>query len=104
VVEVLFHDDNLEPFLTAVGWVVGYRFDADDWQAVSQGIRDTDAEGGQWYEYEFHGQRPTAFAVAYDEPGCGVARFRAELPPEQAAQVRLLADLCFQFHWHLPGC
>jgi hypothetical protein len=26
--------DNLEPFLTTLGWIVCYSFDDDDWQQI----------------------------------------------------------------------
>jgi len=103
VVHVAIMCDNLEPFLTALGWIVGYTVDDSDVEAVSNGVRDTDAEGGRWYEYEFNGRDRAAFALAFDEAGSGVVRFRVELPEELAPQVRLFADFCWQFHWHIPG-
>ena len=103
MVHVAFMDDNLEPFLTALGWIVGYAVDDSDLEAVSNGLRDTDSEEGRWYEYEFHGRHRADFALALDEAGSGVVRFRVELPEELAPQVRLFADFCWQFHWHIPG-
>jgi hypothetical protein len=103
VLRVAIMSDNLEPFLTALGWVVGYTADGDDLEAVSNGLRDTDAEEGRWYAYEFHGRHRADFSLAFDEAGSGVVLFQIELPDELAPQVRLFADFCWQFHWHTPG-
>ncbi len=102
MIEVSLFDDNLRPFLTAVGWLVGHRFDEGDWAATSQGIRGTDAEAGRWFEYEFNEGRRAGFSVAYDEDGTSVVRFRADLPAEFEARIRLLGDFCCHFHWSGP--
>jgi hypothetical protein len=103
LVEVTIFDANLLPFLTAVGWLVGHRFDDGDGIAVGEGIRHTDAAGGRWYDFEFYGGRRTPFSVAYDEGGSGVVLFRSDLPEEAESRVRLLGDFCCNFHWLAPA-
>ena len=103
MIHVAFFSDNLEPFLTALGWIIGYVVDGSDLEAVTHGLRGTDSEKGRWYEYEFHGTHRAAFSLALDEAGGSVVLFRVELPEELAPQVRLLANFCWDFHWRAPG-
>ncbi len=99
MLEVSLLDDNLEPFLTAFSWVVRARFDADDFEAVSWGLRDTNREEGAWFEYELSGETNIQFAVAFDEPGDSVVWFRVEAPAEMYTRIELLAQFCWEFHW-----
>jgi hypothetical protein len=99
VTELSFYCDNLNPFLTALGWVVDYRFDEHDYEAIFSGLRDTDAEIGRWYDYEFHGKQIVPLSVAFDEAGGSIIRLRVALPAELEPQVQLLADFCWRFHW-----
>lgn len=100
--DVSLFDDNLQPFLTALGWVVGGKLDADDIEAVSWGLRDTDRVKGRWFEYEFSGEPRIPFSIALDEAGASIVWVRAELPAELAARIQLVADFCCQFHWRGP--
>ena len=77
-VEVSLFEANLQPFLTTLGWLVGGRLDADDFEAVAWGLRDTDREAGRWFGYEFGGEARTPFAVALDEAGASIVWVRAE--------------------------
>jgi len=97
--EVSLFEGNLQPFLTALGWLVGGRLDADDFEAVSWGLRDTDREEGRWFSYDFGGEVRTPFAVALDEAGASIVWVRAELSAEFAPRAQLLADFCWHFHW-----
>ena len=101
--EVSIFEENLRLFLTALGWLVGYPFDPDDWVAVSHGLRDTNREIDCWFDYEFSGNDRTPFAVAFDDSGSGVVCVRVELPGEFASRVQLLADFCWHFHWRDPA-
>ena len=98
-VEVSLFEDNVRPFLTALGWIVGGRLDDDDFEAVGWALRNTDREQGHWFEYEFSGEVRTPFAVAFDEAGASIVWVRAEVPAEFAPRVQLLADFCWHFHW-----
>jgi hypothetical protein len=103
MLEVSFLEDNLLPFMTALGWLVAYQFDDGDWAALSYGLRDSDAEAGQWYEYEFSGRERLVFSVALDDSGSSVVYLRVALPEEFEPQVKLLAEFCWHFHWRGPG-
>lgn len=103
MIDVSLLDDNLRPFLTAAGWLVGHDFDEDDWLAIEAGIAGTDAEVDRWYAYEFCGGRRTPFSVAYDASGGSIVQFRADLPGEFADRLRLLGEFCGHFRWHTTG-
>jgi hypothetical protein len=66
---------NLRPFLTALGWFVGYDFDEDDWTAIHWGIKDTDVEADRWYDYEFAGDELAAIWLPCD-PGSSIVHVR----------------------------
>ena len=89
-------EDNLRPFLTVLGWVAGYALDADDWEAIATGVRETDAEAGRWYDYEFAGRHRAAFSLSRD-PGTCVVHVRVRVPEELEPQVRLVADIFAHF-------
>lgn len=103
MVEVSFFDDNLTPFMTALGWLVGYRFDDDDQAAISHGLRESDAEAGRWYEYEFNGSQRAVFSLALDDSGGSIVLLRVALPEVLEPQVKLLSEFCWHFHWREPG-
>lgn len=42
---------NLLPFATELARLAGYAFCDSDWAAIEHGIRGTDAEAGQWFQY-----------------------------------------------------
>ena len=37
------------------GWVVGYEFDSDDWEAIRFGLEGTDEEAERWFDYDLLG-------------------------------------------------
>lgn len=88
--------DNLQPFLTVLGWLVDYDFGPDDWTAIHFGVRETDAEGERWYDYEFAGRRRAVFSLAID-PGTSVVHARIEVPPELEPQVQLAISIFAHF-------
>lgn len=57
-------EDNLKLFLEMASEVVGYRFDAWDWDAIRFGIRDTGRKQDIWYEYALVGTSPVHFSFA----------------------------------------
>lgn len=102
MIEVSLLEDNLQPFLTAFGWLVDARLDPDDFEAITWGLRDTDREDGAWFQYEFGGETRTQFAVATDEAGGSVVWVRAEVPAEIVPRIELLAQFCWEFRWRCP--
>jgi hypothetical protein len=89
-------EDNLRPFLTVLGWLVGYTLDPDDWDAIASGVRKTDAEAGCWYDYEFMGKHRAALSLGID-PGTSVVHIRVGVPAELESQVQLAADIFARF-------
>jgi hypothetical protein len=65
------NEERLHGFLDHAARVVGYSFDETDWAAVSNGLRNTDDDRGQWYEYTFVGRKQLLFAVARSDPSAG---------------------------------
>lgn len=90
--------DNLRPFLTALGWVVGYNFDEVDWEAICHGLRETNAEADRWFEYELSGNYRAAFSLALDDGSVVMARIG--VPSELESQIRLLREFCATFLWN----
>jgi hypothetical protein len=71
-------EENLRPFLAALAWAFTVDFDADDWLAISHGIKATNTDREQWFKYEFNGEGGTLkFAVARDAGG-GVFSIRVQ--------------------------
>jgi hypothetical protein len=90
-------DSNLRPFLTVLGWVTGYAFDANDWEAVAHGVRESDAEADRCYEYEFAGRTPARLRLGQD-PGTSVVHVRVQVPAEVEPQVRVAVSIFQHFH------
>jgi hypothetical protein len=76
--------ENLEPFLTALGWVVGYPFDKDDWAAISEGL----LEDNGVVTYEILGILPAKLELKYDQIS-GSFQVSVETPAEAHPQVEL---------------
>lgn len=96
---VWVYEANLRPFLTVLGWVVGYSFDADDWAAISFGVRETDAGQDRWFGYEFVGRDRAVLRLGID-PGTAVVHVDVAVRPELGPQVRLAADIFAHFRVH----
>ena len=90
--------DNLEPFLTTLSWIVGYTIDDDDWQAIKTGLLETDGDLLRWCSYGFAGSNSVNFKLAVDR-GTEVLQVEVDAPAEVEAQVEL-AFAIFQ-HFHL---
>lgn len=89
-------EENLLPFLTTIGWIVGYTFDQDDWTAISNGIGETDQEADRWYEYEMAGRRRLKLAIARD-PGSSVVFVRVQTEAVLESQVNLAIEIFARF-------
>jgi len=88
---------NLRPFVEMVARLADYSFDANDWIAVSHGVRDTDQEADRWFTYSFEGAGQLQLEAAID-PGTSVVHVRVRggdhLAGELQAQLDLLIDVC----------
>lgn len=89
-------EDNLLPFLTALGWIVDYDFDDNDWTAVYFGVRDTDCETKRWYDYDFSGASVASIKFARD-PGSSVIFVEVEIAEAHRAQAKLALDIFARF-------
>jgi len=76
--------------------LVGYEFDTLDWDAVAIGLRDTDVERQQWFEYPLSGRQSLALKVALD-PGSSVVFVEAEADGALAARLDAAAELMATF-------
>jgi hypothetical protein len=81
-------EENLRPFLTALSWIVRYRFDDGDWTAISLGVSDTNGDTDRWYDYEFAGELRAQMLLARDR-GSGVIRLRLDVPHEAEESIKL---------------
>jgi hypothetical protein len=79
--------DDLRPFLTALGSVVGYDVTEDEWAAIAAEVGESDSEAGYWSEQEFAGGHRVKVQLARDPRGRGV-QLRLEVPREVEPQVR----------------
>lgn len=43
--------DNLRPLAVELARMADYSLSDSDWTALGHGLRETDAEGGRWFEY-----------------------------------------------------
>jgi hypothetical protein len=83
--------ENLEPFLITLSWLIGYSLDEDDWQAITNDLLD----GGRG-SYEFTGNQTMTVDVA-------LAGNSAALKVSVAApgELELQAELAMAIFQHL---
>jgi hypothetical protein len=74
---------NLQPFLTTLSWLIGYSLGDDDWQAINNDLLD--GGGGS---YEFIGNQTLKFVVSLEE-GTDLMKVTVDLPEELEFQVEL---------------
>jgi hypothetical protein len=89
--------DNLEPFLTTLSWVVSYSIDDDDWQAIRTDLLETDGDLLRWCSYEFGGNHQVRFRLAVDR-GTEVMQVQVDAPIELEPQVALAVSIFQHFH------
>jgi hypothetical protein len=70
------YEKNVRPFFEAAVYVVAYRFDNADWDAVAHGLSTTDGEADRWFDYPLEGDKTVIVGVARD-PGSSVVLVRA---------------------------
>jgi len=95
-------EDNLEAFLTVIGWLAGCDFDPPDWDAISMGMLRSDYEANSWYDYEFFGKSKACLRLAKD-PGTCVVFVEITLPVELVTRVKLSIDIFAHFHLQEGG-
>jgi hypothetical protein len=89
--------DNLEPFLTTLGWVVGYSIDEDDSQAIKTGLLETDGDLLRWCSYEFAAASIVKFKLAIDR-GTEVLQVEVDSPTELEPRVEMAVAIFQHFH------
>jgi hypothetical protein len=89
-------ESGLRPFLTALGWAVGYGVGTADWEAIAAGLRESDSLASQWYLHEFPGRYHARVQLARVQ-GTSVVRLRAQVPAEVKPQIRLAVAIFQQF-------
>ena len=83
--------ENLEPFLTTLSWLIGYSIDDDDWQAINNDLLDG---GGD--SYEFVGNQTMKVDLAL-EGNTDVIKVTAAVPEELESQVELAVAIFQNF-------
>jgi hypothetical protein len=83
--------ENLEPFLTTLSWLIGYSIDDDDWQAINNDLLDG---GGD--SYEFVGNQTIKVDLAL-EGNTEVIKVTATVPEELESQVELAVAIFQNF-------
>ena len=83
--------DNLRCFLTTLGWIVNYDFDAVDWDAVGAELSDTSLESNEWFEYELVGTHSARIKMARD--GEEQVALEVNVPVELVQQIRLAIEI-----------
>src|SRR6478735_3511238 len=89
--------DNLEPFLTTLGWIVGSSLDDDDWQAIT-----TDLLDGGGGEYEFPGNRRMKLGISVDNNNTTLLQIAVDVPAELVSQVELAVSIFRHFQLRNP--
>src|SRR5579871_2384944 len=56
---------NLRPFLERAFVLMGDHLEDWDWDAIRVGVRDTDLEQDNWFEYELSDEPPAKLAFAH---------------------------------------
>jgi hypothetical protein len=84
-------EENLRPWLQILSSVVGYAFDDLDWDAVTAGIANTDAEGSRWYEHPL-GSEAVSVRLA-KEPGTALIMVTAKLSARDLDRATLAIQI-----------
>jgi hypothetical protein len=93
-----FYEENLRPVSEILASYARYEFDPSDWDAIEAGVRSTDSERGNLYDYTFFG-RDTVKASFARDPGSSVVWIDWSAPPELDTRIQALVDIAA--HWIL---
>ena len=88
--------NNLEPFCNVLSGFCDYRFDDADWDAISFGIRETDAEQDVWFDYPLEGTKPALLSIALD-PGSSVVFVKVSSDIGIEAQAKTLVEIATDY-------
>jgi hypothetical protein len=83
--------ENLESFLTALSWLIGYSIDNDDWEAINNDLLD--GGGGS---YEFVGSQAMKFEMSING-STNLLKVKVAVPPELESQVELAVAIFQHF-------
>jgi hypothetical protein len=86
---------NLRAFLTTLGWIVNYDFDARDWELVSAGLSETSFARGQWCDHELLGTHSARLRIALGDSD--EIYVQTDISVELVPQVRLALDIFNSF-------
>lgn len=89
--------ENLEQWLEYLSSYVGYEFDSLDWAAISDALRETDADDEMTqYEYPIVGDPPLVVGLASaaeDGIVIVIVIVKGQIDPVLAARIETLFDL-----------
>ena len=91
--------NNLKPFCETVATFGGYGFDDSDWDAIATGVKRTDYEQGNWFEYEMQGDSPVTLKIARD-PGTSVLFVAVEADAAIQARMTVAIEIMQTYHLH----
>lgn len=87
---------NLLPLCMILADLAGYNFDSWDWSAISTGLSDTDAEGGNRFTYEFKGTDLIQLSIAR-ESATNLLHVHVHFPEHLIGRVETALDIASQF-------
>jgi hypothetical protein len=97
-------EQNLRPFVELVAYLAGdATFDDLDVDAITWGVRESDADHDRWYAYPFRGEHAALRLELAHDPGSIIISFRLhaiageELPADLERAVSLLVLVCADY-------
>jgi hypothetical protein len=88
VISTEIREDNLQPFLERVSTLIGYAFDAWDWDAIRFGIQDTHRQSEAWYTYDLGSSPTVKIGLARSED---TAKLAVQVEAEEPILARIEA-------------
>ena len=86
------YEANLRPFFEFAAARVRYDFDDLDWDAITTGLRATDVDAEQWFDYPVAGRETITVSIA-DDRHSDVVWIAARGSRETTAVLELAAEL-----------
>ena len=78
-------EENIKPLLETVTGFAGAKLDDWDWDAITLGLKSTNHEHGQWFDYQFQGNESVKIRLA-QERGTEVLFVEVESIPRIESQ------------------
>jgi len=92
-------EENIKPLLETVARIAGAQLDNWDWDATTVGLKNTDHERGQWFDYQFQGNHSVKIRLAR-EHGTSVLfvelESNAQIESQCAVALTIMADYRLQ--------